>query len=142
MGKKIIVAGLGHGGIAAAALIAKAGFDVTVYEQKSEGTLGYDWTDIFAPNALSIAGMDMPPADKFEYKEDMTFFNPSMTTALRQNVPKDQLQIKMERRDIRALLPLRLLTGLLKKLSGALNTAQQLTVRQLLLTLQITHTST
>ena len=56
MGKKIIVAGLGHGGIAAAALIAKAGFDVTVYEQKSEGTLGYDWTDIFAPNALGIAG--------------------------------------------------------------------------------------
>lgn len=100
MGKKIIVAGLGHGGVAAAALIAKAGFDVTVYEQKSEGTLGYDWTDIFAPNALSIAGMDMPPADKFEYKEDMTFFNPSMTTALRQNVPQDQLEIKMERRDI------------------------------------------
>ena len=100
MGKKIIVAGLGHGGIAAAALIAKAGFDVTVYEQKKEGTLGYDWTDIFAPAALGIAGMDMPESDKFEYKEDMTFFNPSMTTALRQNVPQDQLEIKMERKDI------------------------------------------
>ena len=100
MGKKIIVAGLGHGGIAAAALIAKAGFDVTVYEQKKEGTLGYDWTDIFAPAALKIAGMDMPEPDKFEYKEDMTFFNPSMTTALRQNVPQDQLEIKMERKDI------------------------------------------
>ena len=60
-------------------LVAKAGFDVTVYEQKSEGTLGYDWTDIFAPNALGIAGMDMPDKDKFEYKEDMTFFNPSFT---------------------------------------------------------------
>lgn len=100
MGKKIIVAGLGHGGIAAAALIAKAGFDVTVYEQKSEGTLGYDWTDIFAPDALGIAGMDMPEADKFEYKEDMTFFNPSFTTPLRQHVPQDKLEIKMERRDI------------------------------------------
>ena len=31
MGKNIIVAGLGHGGIAAAALLAKAGYDVTVY---------------------------------------------------------------------------------------------------------------
>ena len=49
MGKKIIVAGLGHGGIAAAAMLAKRGFDVTGYEKKSEGTLGYDWTDIFAP---------------------------------------------------------------------------------------------
>lgn len=100
MGKKIIVAGLGHGGIAAAALLARAGFDVTVYEQKKEGTLGYDWTDIFAPDALGAAGMPMPPKDKFEYKEDMTFFGPSMTKGLRQHVPKEKLEIKMERRDI------------------------------------------
>ena len=100
MGKKIIVAGLGHGGIAAAALIAKQGYDVTVYEKKSEGTLGYDWTDIFAPKALEIAGMKMPPEDKYEYKEDMTFFNPSFTKKLQQHVPQDQLEIKMERRDI------------------------------------------
>ena len=100
MGKKIIVAGLGHGGIAAAALIAKQGHDVTVYEKKSEGTLGYDWTDIFAPQALDIAGMDMPPEDKYEYKEDMTFFNPSFTKKLQQHVPESQLEIKMERSDI------------------------------------------
>lgn len=100
MGKKIIVAGLGHGGIAAAALIAKQGYDVTVYEKKSEGTLGYDWTDIFAPQALEIAGMKMPPEDKYEYKEDMTFFNPSFTKKLQQHVPQDKLEIKMERKDI------------------------------------------
>ncbi len=100
MDKKIIVAGLGHGGIAAAALIAKQGYDVTVYEMKSEGTLGYDWTDIFAPQALEIAGMKMPPEDKYEYKEDMTFFNPSFTKKLQQHVPEDKLEIKMERRDI------------------------------------------
>ncbi len=102
MGKKIIVAGLGHGGIAVAAILARAGFDVTVYEQKKEGTLGYDWTDIFAPDALAVAGMPMPPKDKFEYKEDMTFFGPSMKTGLRQHVPQDKLEIKMERRDIYA----------------------------------------
>ncbi len=100
MGKKIIVAGLGHGGISAAAILARAGFDVTVYEQKKEGTLGYDWTDIFAPDALAVAGMPMPPKDKFEYKEDMTFYGPSMKTGLRQHVPKEKLEIKMERRDI------------------------------------------
>ncbi len=102
MGKKIIVAGLGHGGIAVAAILARAGFDVTVYEQKKEGTLGYDWTDIFAPDALAVAGMPMPPKDKFEYKEDMTFYGPSMKTGLRQHVPEEKLEIKMERRDIYA----------------------------------------
>ncbi|MBQ3045827.1 MAG: hypothetical protein IJD49_07750 [Clostridia bacterium] len=100
MGKKIIVAGLGHGGIAAAAQISQAGFDVTVYEKKKEGTLGYDWTDIFAPDALGIAGMSMPPEDKYEYKEDMTFFGPTSQKSLRQHVPEEHLEIKMERRDI------------------------------------------
>jgi 2-polyprenyl-6-methoxyphenol hydroxylase-like FAD-dependent oxidoreductase len=96
MGKKIIVAGLGHGGIAAAAMLAKRGFDVTVYEKKSEGTLGYDWTDIFAPAALGIAEMPMPDEDKFEYKENMTFFAPTSKRSLTQHVPYDELEIKMD----------------------------------------------
>ena len=104
MGKKIIVAGLGHGGIAAAAILAERGFDVTVYEKKSEGTLGYDWTDIFAPDALRIAGIPMPDEDKYEYKEHMTFFAPTAKRSLTQRVPKDKLEIKMERKDIYAHL--------------------------------------
>ncbi len=102
MGKKIIVAGLGHGGIAVAALLSQQGYDVTVYEKKKKGTLGYDWTDIFDPSALGIAGMGMPPKDKFEYKEDMTFFPPSEKKSLKQHVPVDKREIKMERRDIYA----------------------------------------
>ena len=98
--KKIIVAGLGHGGISAAAILAKNGYDVTVYEKKKEGTLGYDWTDIFAPAALDYAGIPMPPEDKFEYKEDMTFFAPTCPKGLKQHVPMEQREIKMERRDI------------------------------------------
>ncbi len=100
--KKIIVAGLGHGGIAVAGLLSDKGYDVTVYEMKEEGTLGYDWTDIFDPKSLAVAGMGMPDEDKFEYKEDMTFFPPSERTSLRQHVPKDKLEIKMERKDIYA----------------------------------------
>ncbi len=104
MGKKIIVAGLGHGGIAAAALLADRGYDVTVYEKKAEGTLGYDWTDIFAPAALAIAGIPMPPESKYEYKEHMTFFAPTAKRSLTQRVPDDKLEIKMERKDIYAHL--------------------------------------
>ena len=100
MGKKIIVAGLGHGGIAAAALLAKNGYDVTVFEKKEQGTLGYDWTDIFAPAALRIAEIPMPPRSKYEFKENMTFFSPNAVRGLEQQVPHDELEIKMERRDI------------------------------------------
>ena len=104
MSKKIIVAGLGHGGIAAAALLADAGYDVTVYEKAVEGTLGYDWTDIFAPGALKIAKIPMPSEDKYEYKEDMTFVAPNGTSKLYQHVPEAELEIKMERKDIYDLL--------------------------------------
>ena len=102
--KKIIVAGGGHGGIAAASMLAKRGYDVTVYERRAEQDMGYDWTDIFAPGALSRAELPMPPANQFEYKENMTFYGPGFHTALRQEIPPEKLEIKMERRDIYRLL--------------------------------------
>ncbi|MCQ2486429.1 MAG: NAD(P)/FAD-dependent oxidoreductase [Clostridia bacterium] len=108
MSKKIIVAGAGHGGITAAALLAKAGFDVTIYERGEEGKLGYDWTDIFDPKALDVVGCPRPAEDKYEWKIDMTFYGPGTpeSTKIRQRVPNDpnEMEIKMERSDIYDLL--------------------------------------
>lgn len=100
--KKIVVAGGGHGGIAAASLLAKQGFDVTVYEQHAETNMGQDWTDIFAPGAFSRIDMPMPDPSLYETKENMTFYGPGFHTALRQDIPAEKLEIKMERRDIYA----------------------------------------
>ncbi len=104
MGRKIIVAGGGHGGIAVASILSRNGFDVTVYEKNSRENMGYDWTDIFDPKALFKAGIPMPDATLVEYKENMTFYSPNEKTPIRQQVPKDELEIKMERRDIYNLL--------------------------------------
>lgn len=108
MGKKIIVAGAGHGGITCAALLAKEGYDVTIYERGEEGRLGYDWTDIFDPKALDAVGCPRPDEDKYEWKIDMTFFGPHTDDKhkIRQRVPNDpqQMEIKMERRDIYELI--------------------------------------
>lgn len=97
MGKKIIVAGGGHGGIAAAALLSKGGYDVTVYEKHKREKMGYDWTDIFDRKAFTAIGMDVPDESKWKLKHDMTFYGPGMTTELRQETPDDQLEIQMER---------------------------------------------
>ena len=101
---KIIVAGGGHGGIGAAALLAKSGYDVTVYEKNARADMGYDWTDIFDKKGLFAVGLDMPPAGKYALKNDMTFFSPSGEHKLRQHMPEDQLEIQMERRDIYDML--------------------------------------
>ena len=100
--KKIIVAGGGHGGIAAASMLAARGYDVTVYERHAENAMGYDWTDIFAPGAFDEIEMPMPDKSLYSYKENMTFYSPSFRTGIRQDIPADKLEIKMERRDIYA----------------------------------------
>lgn len=104
MSTKIIVAGGGHGGIAAAALMAKSGLDVTVYEKNSSDDMGYDWTDIFAPDALKVIGLDLPDEALFEYKTDMTFYSTNEKISISQNVPMDEREIKMERSDIYKLI--------------------------------------
>ena len=100
MSKKIIIAGGGHGGITCGAILAKNGYDVTVYERNNENKMGHDWTDIFDPKAFKAVGMEMPPKEMYHFKNNMTFFGPSMSTRLTQNVPEDELEIQMERKDI------------------------------------------
>lgn len=102
MGNKIIVAGGGHGGIATAMLLAKKGFDVTVYERNAKDKMGYDWTDIFDKKGWTAIGLPLP--EKFKLKQDMTFYGPAMETALTQNTEDDKKEIQMERRDIYAHL--------------------------------------
>ncbi|MBE6827870.1 MAG: NAD(P)/FAD-dependent oxidoreductase [Ruminococcaceae bacterium] len=102
--KKIIVAGGGHGGIAAASILAKNGYDVTVYEKHKRDGMGYDWTDIFNRHGLEAAQLPMPDKDKYEIKGDVIFYGPSGNTAFVQRSPKNQPEIKMERRDIYNLL--------------------------------------
>lgn len=104
MSKKIIVAGGGHGGIATASILSKNGFDVTVYEKNSREGMGYDWTDIFDPKALSKADIPMPDKALYEYKEDMTFYSTNENISIKQQVPEGKLEIKMERKDIYNLL--------------------------------------
>ena len=104
MAKKIIVAGGGHGGIACAAQLAAAGFEVEVYEKNDRAHMGYDWTDIFDPKSLRAAHLPMPAKDKYEYKTNMTFIPPAGRTPVKQDVPENELEIKMERKDIYDLI--------------------------------------
>ncbi|MBR2952805.1 MAG: NAD(P)/FAD-dependent oxidoreductase [Clostridia bacterium] len=104
MGNKIVVAGGGHGGIAAAMLLAKRGYDVTVYERNAKGKMGYDWTDIFDRKGWTAVGIPMPDESKYKLKQDMTFYGPAMGTALTQHTEDDKKEIQMERSDIYAHL--------------------------------------
>ncbi|MBR6392594.1 MAG: NAD(P)/FAD-dependent oxidoreductase [Eubacterium sp.] len=97
MSEKIIVAGGGHGGIAAAMLLSKAGFDVTVYEKNSRDAMGYDWTDSFDARAFDAVGIPMPSEEHFEPGASITFVPPSENTII--TMPDgENTSIIMERR--------------------------------------------
>lgn len=78
--RHIIVAGAGHGGLVAAARLAKKGYHVTVIEKKKETELGYDWHDRFTfsllAEELGIAE-DQLPEEIWEYRGDCAFISPA-----------------------------------------------------------------
>lgn len=73
MGKKIIVAGAGHGGIIAAAKLAEKGYDVTVYEKKVKEELGYDWLDAIDIKIFNDVGLPLPDLSDIGFNGDMRF---------------------------------------------------------------------
>ncbi|MBR5409607.1 MAG: NAD(P)/FAD-dependent oxidoreductase [Clostridia bacterium] len=76
----ILVAGAGHGGLAAAILLAKHGYDVTVYEKEREDALGHDWEDRFSFGVLDdllTGGAEAIPQESWRVRGDSVFVSPS-----------------------------------------------------------------
>ena len=109
MGKRILVAGAGHGGLTAAAQLAKSGFDVTVIERHTKETLGYDWFDALNPAVFAMVGCPHPQEAgiPWKWRADVTYFGPH--TAPEHKIPQrfskpEDIEIIMERRDVYRLL--------------------------------------
>lgn len=68
--KKIVVAGAGHGGLVAASLLAKEGYDVTVVEFKDKDSIGHDWHDMMDVPTFAGAGIETP--DEKDYHEGIS----------------------------------------------------------------------
>ena len=78
MGKKIVVAGAGHGGLVAGMKLAAAGYEVTVYERKIRADLGYDWEDAIDFRIFADCGLEPPEKEEIEFNGDMKFYNPNL----------------------------------------------------------------
>ncbi len=82
MSKRILVAGAGHGGLSAAAILAKNGYSVTVLEKEDKDTIGHDWHDTMDIPAFIFADIPVPDEDKFKRGLNMCYFNPKKTVKL------------------------------------------------------------
>ena len=82
MGKKIVIAGAGHGGLVAGAKLAQAGYDVTVYERKIKSELGYDWEDAIDMRVFADCGLEPPKKEHYAFNGDMKYYNPNLKAPL------------------------------------------------------------
>ncbi len=80
--KKILVAGAGHGGLSAAAILAKNGFDVTVIERETKETIGHDWHDAMDIPAFRFADIPVPDEADFHRGLNMCYYNPKKTARI------------------------------------------------------------
>lgn len=81
---KIIVAGAGHGGLIAAARIAKAGHEVELFERRKREELGYDWEDRFTFDILLGATENSSlPEGSWRFRGDCEFVSPSKRTEVK-----------------------------------------------------------
>lgn len=97
---KISVAGAGHAGLVAAALLSKAGNDVTVYEKRKRSELGHDWEDRFTFSLLSEITGEKIPDDAWRYRGDCAFVSPSYSTSVVINYTDENRQRIMWRKPV------------------------------------------
>ena len=102
---KIIVAGAGHGGLAAAIGLAKGGHDVTVLEKKQRKDLGHDWEDRFTFSILlRITGKTELPENSWRYRGDCAFVSPDYKTRVVVNYTDENRQKIMWRKPLIEML--------------------------------------
>ena len=101
---KILVAGAGHGGLTAAALLSKQGHDVTVYEKKIREEIGYDWEDRFTFALLEDLTGKKIPEDSWRYRGDCAFISPSYKSSVIINYTDENRQKIMQRKPLLNML--------------------------------------
>lgn len=98
---KILVGGAGHGGLIAAAKLAKSGFEVTVIEKRRRDELGYDWEDRFTFSVLTdLLEIDEIPSEHWHYRGDCSFVSPDFGTSVVINYDESNRQKVMWRKPL------------------------------------------
>lgn len=96
--QKIIIVGIGQGGIVAAEKLAKLDYDIEVFEQRQKDELTYDWHDDVAKSIFARADIPLPDSEHYFEKKDWTFYAACSNIPFRINQDKDKLDYSMERR--------------------------------------------
>lgn len=102
--KKIIIVGIGLGGILAAEKLSALDYNIEVYEQRKRDELAYDWHDDVAKAVFARVGLPLPEDKYYFEKKNWSFFAPFSDNPVRIKQDKDKLDYSMERRPLLDML--------------------------------------
>ena len=103
MSRKIIIAGAGHGGLIAGALLAEKGYDVTVYERNIRDDLGYDWEDSVEKKIFRECSLPEPDESACRPGQSMKFYNPNLRSSITVS-PSGEGNVMIERKYLYKML--------------------------------------
>ncbi len=98
MNGKILIAGGGHGGLAAAYHLAKNGVDVTVLEANSRYSMGWDQPDSVNLNCFELADIPVPLSYVVKRTPITLCVGDGVTPNISQVVPEDGYTVMIERK--------------------------------------------
>ncbi len=75
--KKVIIIGANLGGLTSAVLLGRAGWDVTLFEQKDRAGIGSPWVENMDLSVFDRLELDPPPADCYRKKKNWAFLPPA-----------------------------------------------------------------
>lgn len=97
--KKIVIIGLGHGGLSAAIRLA-GDYEVTIYEAKAKEKIAYPWEDDIRFDIFERVGIPAPDASLYNQKTQRCFIAPNMTDYLPLPQGKPMEDISIDRKGL------------------------------------------
>ncbi len=102
--KKIILAGAGYGAFTCSFLLAKAGYDVTVYEKSAQSLLGPDWYGRISLSDFTGIGLQVPPQEETIAPTDCLLHSPSGLGSLQLPKEAQNGSVSINQRFLKAFL--------------------------------------
>lgn len=98
--KKIVIVGIGQGGILAAEKLSGLDYEIEIFEQKERKNLTYDWHDDVSKQIFKRVGLPLIDKKYYFEKNNWTFFAPFSKKPFRIKQDKEKLDYSIERRPL------------------------------------------
>jgi len=97
---KVLVIGMGQGGMIAAYYLAKSGYKVEVFEKEKKGNVSYPWFDDITFNIFEKVGIPAPDKRYYTQKSKWLFVSPDEKNSLAVPPMPPMVEVSVSRRGL------------------------------------------